>query len=108
MKDKIEKKVEILNGKKISRKEAIKKTGLMAASAATMMILLKTPKAQAASVVGANKSGTKSLPPQAQGGKNGPWKNSGGNRFRNKHQNQNGNGHQNHNGNGYGHSGDNN
>lgn len=34
---------------KISRKEAIKKTGLVAASAATMMILMKSQKAQACS-----------------------------------------------------------
>jgi hypothetical protein len=37
------------NDKKISRKEAIKKTGYIALSAATMMILLSNPlKAQAA------------------------------------------------------------
>ena len=105
MKEKIEKKDENFEVQKISRKEAIKKTGLMAASAATMMILLKTPKAQAASIVGTSKSGSKSLPAQPQGGNRGPWKSNGGNRFR--HQNQNGNGHQNHNGNGNGHSGDN-
>ncbi len=35
--------------KKISRKEAIKKTGLIAASTATMMILMKSQKAQASS-----------------------------------------------------------
>lgn len=37
--------------KKISRKEAIKKTGYIAVSAATMMILLNSPKAQACSPV---------------------------------------------------------
>lgn len=39
-----------LKGKKISRKEAIKKTGYMALSAATMMMMISNPnKAQAAS-----------------------------------------------------------
>ena len=39
-----------LKERKISRKEAIKKTGFIVASAATMMILLSNPnKAQAAS-----------------------------------------------------------
>jgi hypothetical protein len=39
-----------LEEKKISRKDAIKKTGLIAVSAATMMILLSNPaKAQTAS-----------------------------------------------------------
>ena len=41
-----------VEGKKISRKEAIKKTGYIAVSAATMMLLLSSPnKAQAASSV---------------------------------------------------------
>ena len=38
-----------LDGKKITRKEAIKKTGYIAASAASMMILLGSPQAQACS-----------------------------------------------------------
>ena len=39
-----------LTGRKITRKEAIKKTGYIAVSAATMMILLGSPKkAQASS-----------------------------------------------------------
>jgi hypothetical protein len=42
------KKLEI-DEKKISRKEAIKKTGYIALSAATMMILLGTPKTASAS-----------------------------------------------------------
>jgi hypothetical protein len=43
-------KVADLEEKKITRKEAIKKTGYIAVSAATMMILLSNPnKAQAAS-----------------------------------------------------------
>ena len=88
MKDKIE--------KKISRKEAIKKTGLMAASAATMMVFLKTKKAQATSARAFSKSGSSGPSPQSSGKNKGPWKTSG-------HKNQNGNGHRNHNGNGHGH-----
>jgi len=43
-------KISELEEKKITRKEAIKKTGYIAISAATMMILLSNPnKAQAAS-----------------------------------------------------------
>lgn len=53
MKEKIteisKKQIADFEGKKISRKEAIKKTGYMAASAATMMILLSSPKAHAGS-----------------------------------------------------------
>jgi len=54
MKNKIKeiapKKITDLEEKKITRKEAIKKTGYIAISAATMMILLSNPnKAQAAS-----------------------------------------------------------
>ena len=54
MKKKIEeiakKSIDDFAGKKITRKEAIKKTGYIAISAATMMILLSNPsKAQAAS-----------------------------------------------------------
>ena len=54
MKKKIEeiakKTIDDLEGKKITRKQAIKKTGLIAISAATMMMLLSSPeKAQAAS-----------------------------------------------------------
>ena len=47
MKRKIEeiakKEIENFDSKKISRKEAIKRTGYIAASAATMMILLSSP-----------------------------------------------------------------
>ena len=47
MKKKIEEianeKIADLKGKKITRKEAIKKSGYMAVSAATMMILLSNP-----------------------------------------------------------------
>lgn len=47
-----------LDQKKITRKQAIKKTGLIAVSAATMMILLSSPnKAQAASPGPANPTG---------------------------------------------------
>lgn len=44
-------KVEISNvdEKKITRKQALKKTGLIALSAATMMMLISTPKAAHAS-----------------------------------------------------------
>lgn len=60
---------EVLQEKKISRKEAIKKTGLFAISAATTMILLGTPKSASASPA----------PPPANspssGSKDhGPWK----------------------------------
>jgi len=42
--------IDDIEGKKITRKEAIKKTGYIAVSAATMMILLSNPeKAQATS-----------------------------------------------------------
>lgn len=99
MKSKIEKKVENFGDKKITRKEAIKKTGLMAVSAATMMVLLQTKKAQATSVTGFGKSGSTTPVPQSSPGRRGPWKNKSGN----GHQKQNGNGHQNHNGNGWGH-----
>ena len=55
MKDKItetaKKKIADFEEKKITRKEAIKKTGYMAVSAATMMVLLNSPKAQAGSCV---------------------------------------------------------
>jgi hypothetical protein len=47
MKNKIveiaKKELDQIQAKKISRKEAIKKTGLIAVSAATMMLLLKSP-----------------------------------------------------------------
>jgi hypothetical protein len=43
MKNLAQKAVEDIASKPISRKEAIKKTGYMAASAATMMILLSNP-----------------------------------------------------------------
>jgi hypothetical protein len=54
MKNKIQeiakKELEKITEKKITRKEAIKKTGYIAVSAATMMLLLSSPnKAQAAS-----------------------------------------------------------
>lgn len=39
----------VIEKKLITRKQAIKRTGLIAVSAATMMILLQSPKAQACS-----------------------------------------------------------
>lgn len=58
-----------MGGKPISRKEAIKKTGYMAVSAATMMILLNSPKAHACSSEPAPPPAT---PKKPSGG--GPWK----------------------------------
>jgi len=58
--------------KKISRKDAIKKAGYIAASAATMMVLLSNPnKAQAASPAPPPKTEPK---PGGGGGHRGPWK----------------------------------
>jgi len=60
-----------IEGKKISRKDAIKKAGYLAASAATMMVLLSNPnKAQAASPAPPPKTD----PPSGGGGHSGPWK----------------------------------
>jgi hypothetical protein len=63
------KELEGLLEKKISRKEAIKKTGYIAVSAATMMILLNSPKAQACSDAPAPPP---DKPKNTGGG--GPWK----------------------------------
>ena len=62
------KELEVLQEKKISRKEAIKKTGYIAVSAATMMILLSSP-SQAQSSEPAPPPDTPNKP---SGG--GPWK----------------------------------
>lgn len=76
--------------KKITRKEAIKKTGLMAASTATMMILLNSKKAQATSAScprtqgkGHQNHSHSQHPHQDNNRGNGPWKsnnNKGGNK----------------------------
>ena len=71
MKKKIEEPVkkeqEALPKKKISRKEAIKKTGFIALSAATMLVLLNTPSHAQASPA--------PPPPESpSGGNHGPWK----------------------------------
>lgn len=61
------KELETLQVKKITRKEAIRKAGYIAVSAATTMILLGTPKTASASPA----------PPPAEpqrGGSRGPWK----------------------------------
>ena len=63
------KELKVVQEKKISRKEAIKKTGYVALSAATMMLLLNSS-AQAS---------TSSAPPpppanSPSGGNHGPWK----------------------------------
>jgi len=59
-----------IEGKKISRKEAIKKAGYIAASAATMMVLLSNPnKAHAASPA----PPPKTAPPSGGSGHNSPW-----------------------------------
>lgn len=63
------KEIEGLHEKKISRKEAIKKTGYMAISAATMMILLSSPKAQASSSAPASPTKTPN-----KSDDRGPWK----------------------------------
>lgn len=57
-----------VGGKPITRKEAIKKTGLIAASAATAMILLGSPKAQACSPA------PDQQPPQQSGGGHHDWR----------------------------------
>ena len=62
------KELDVPQEKKISRKEAIKKTGYMAVSAATMMILLSSP-SQAQSSQPAPPPDKPSTP---SGG--GPWK----------------------------------
>ena len=62
------KELEVVQEKKISRKEAIKKTGYVALSAATMMLLLNSS---------AQASTSQPAPPPANspsGGGNGPWK----------------------------------
>lgn len=68
-----------LANKPISRKEAIKKTGYMAVSAATMMLLLNTP-AQAESSKNNGWGNGDQNPPGNSGGnnnaENGPGKNS--------------------------------
>lgn len=61
------KELEVIQEKKISRKEAIKKTGYIAISAATTMILLGTPKTASASP-----APPPSNPPPSGG--HGPWK----------------------------------
>jgi len=58
----------VIEKKPISRKEAIKKTGLIAASAATMMLLLGSPKAQACSP-----APPPSKPKPPSGGHDSPW-----------------------------------
>jgi hypothetical protein len=63
------KELEILHEKKISRKEAIKKTGFIALSAATTMILLGTPKTAIASP-----APPPSNPTSDDEGGHGPWK----------------------------------
>lgn len=67
----VEKVVDDAANKSISRKEAIKKTGFMAVSAATMMILLNSPA----------KANTSPAPPPPTSGGNSPkgggiWKKS--------------------------------
>jgi hypothetical protein len=68
-----------IEGKKISRKEAIKRTGFMAVSAATMMILLSSPSQANGGRYTASPSAP--APPPARepkddpcAGKRGPWK----------------------------------
>jgi len=61
------KELEVLQEKKISRKEAIKKTGYIALSAATTMILLGTPKTASASPAPPPSC------PKPGGGGHGPW-----------------------------------
>jgi hypothetical protein len=64
------KEMESLREKKISRKEAIKKAGYMAISAATTMILLGTPKTASASPA----PPPSNAPTQGTRKNNGPWK----------------------------------
>lgn len=85
MKKEIQKKhVSDFAGKKITRKTAIKKTGLLAASTATMMILLKSKDAQAGSP-GCDRMQGRGHQTQTHthnhhdnnNNNNGPWKTSG-------------------------------
>lgn len=64
------KELEVLHEKKISRKEAIKKTGYIAVSAATMMILLSSPSQAQTS----EPAPPPSCPPSSGGKNHGPWK----------------------------------
>ncbi|MFA5330454.1 MAG: hypothetical protein WC384_21865 [Prolixibacteraceae bacterium] len=60
----VKKEVTDLGGKKISRKEAIKKTGYMAVSAATMMVLLSNnAQAGQGGHKGSKRGGDKGSPP---------------------------------------------
>lgn len=73
MKEKIveteKKKLSDIESKKITRKEAIKKAGFIAVSAATMMILLGTPKSASASPAPPTK-----CEPKPNKDYHGPWK----------------------------------
>lgn len=59
----VKKEVTDLGGKKISRKEAIKKTGYMAVSAATMMVLLSNNAQAGQGDKGKKRGGDCSPPP---------------------------------------------
>lgn len=75
---------EIFLEKKMTRKEAIKKTGLVAASAATMMVLMNSKKAQASSPATKSRSGNRNQNQQNHqnygnnGQHNGVWKSENG------------------------------
>jgi hypothetical protein len=78
MENKIEKiaktEIENFDTKKISRKDAIKRTGYIAASAATMMILMSNP--SQAGPAGSPNSARPAPPPKKDDGNHGgrgPW-----------------------------------
>jgi hypothetical protein len=68
------KEIESFETKKISRKDAIKRTGYIAASAATMMILMSNP--SQAGPAGSANSARPAPPPKKDDGNHGgkgPW-----------------------------------
>ena len=72
--DEIKKELSVIKDKPITRKEAIKKTGLIAASAATMMLLLGTPQNAAASPAPPPCDSNRPRPRPGGGGHHrGPW-----------------------------------
>ena len=75
--EKVKKEPEVIEKKLITRKQAIKKTGFIAVSAATMMILLQSPKAQACSKPGSgddDDQGENQQHSSTNQKSSGPWK----------------------------------
>jgi hypothetical protein len=70
----VKKNLSEIEDKKISRKEAIKRTGYIAVSAATMMLLLSTHAQAEGSHDSAAPPPKRDPKPDCSGGKRGPWK----------------------------------